>query len=216
MIAIKTLLIGGCVTLGTATAGGVTYATVSSSTPTTSAVVKALPSKVAPVTSALPSSVPTRLPVPTQPPARVAKPVVPTSIPSGVPSPAAPDCAKIPGSLSLPAGLTYAGTETTVFTIDGQRVCSTVQTWKGRAGQWIQAQRIKGKASAEQIRQALKLPEMSPVSLSGFNAWESPLGTSGNGYIYWSTGPGQAELVAATPVYTFQLSDLAAKLHRLS
>jgi hypothetical protein len=225
MIAIKTMLIGGVAALGTATAGGVTYATVSNDSPSTPAVVKALPSKAA----AAPSSLPRPGSVPTDVAKRLQTKVpagVPTALPTGkVPALPALDCAKVPaaapasatgnGSLGLPTGLTYTGTKTATFTVDGQKVCSTVQTWQGRAGQWIQARRIKGRATPEQIRQALDLPAMSPVTLSGFDAWQSPLGTQGSGYIFWSTGPGQAELVAATPVYTFQLSDLATKLHKL-
>src|SRR5581483_3643226 len=97
---------------------------------------------------------------------------VPTTLPTDkVPALPALDCSKVPaaapasatggGALSLPNGLTFSGSKSVTYTIDGQKICSTVQTWKGKAGQWIQAQRIKGTASMEQIRQALKLPELS-------------------------------------------------------
>ena len=229
MIATKSILIASGITLGTATAGGVTYATVSSSTPDTAAVAKALPSKVAAAKSQLPAApaVPSTLPtdvakkLPSQLPTNV-----PTTLPTDkVPSLPALDCSSVPaaapasatgaGGLNLPNGLTFSGSKTLTYTVDGQKVCSTVQTWKGKAGQWIQAQRIKGQATMEQIRQALKLPELSPATVSGSAAWQSPLGSQGNGYIFWSTGPGQAELVSGSPVYTLQLSSIAAKLRQL-
>jgi hypothetical protein len=229
MIATKTILIAGGITLGTATAGGVTYATVSSSTPATPAVAQALPSKVASAKSALPSvpAVPSGLPTDA---AKKLPSQVPTSVPTTLPTdkvPALPklDCSSLPaaapasatggGALGLPGGLTFSGSKSVTYTVDGQKICSTVQTWKGKGGQWVQAQRLKGAATLEQIRQALKLPQLSPATVNGSAAWQSPLGSQANGYIFWSSGPGQAEVVAASPVYTLQLSDIAAKIRKL-
>jgi len=230
MILTKSILIGGAVALGTATAGGVTYATVSSSSSDTPAAVsKALPSKVAAAKSSLPSvkDVPTTVPtqVPTSVPSQL-----PTSVPTTLPTDKVPglpalDCSKIPalapatgsaaGTLGLPNGATYSGSKSATYTVDGKKICATTQTWKARGGQWVEATRIKGQGTLEQVRQALKLPQLSPATVAGSAAWQSPLGSQGNGYIFWSTGPGQGELVAASPVYTLQLSDIAAKLRKL-
>jgi hypothetical protein len=156
-------------------------------------------------------------------------------VPTGVATPAVPglkvpampklDCSRVPSavqvsgavrSLALPAGLRYDSSRTHGHTFQGRKFCEVAQTWKDRTGQWIRLERFKGEASLDQIRQAIELPEARPVSVGGTTVWESPLGSGqaqGSGVI-WSSRPGTALFVVASPAYGPRLQDIVARLQR--
>lgn len=155
-------------------------------------------------------------------PTSVATPAVP-----GLKPPAMPrlDCSQVPAavqlsgavrSLSLPAGLRYDSARTQSRTFQGRKICEVAQTWKDRTGQWIRLERFQGEATLDQIRQAMKLPEARPVTVGGTTVWESPLGSGqaqGSGVI-WSSQPGTALFVVASPAYRYRLQDIAARVQR--
>lgn len=155
----------------------------------------------------LPSGLPTKLPLPAG---------IPTTLPQldcSKLTPAVPAGGSSYTSLSL-LGLQYDSSRSWSVTYQGKDFCATAQTWKDHLGGWVTAERLKGEATLDQIRQAFKLPQVQPFSFGGTTFWQSALGGGQGGLVIWSPGPGAALDLESSPAYAPRLPGLAEQLRQ--
>lgn len=194
LILSKTTMI---VTAGVATAavGGGAYAATTSHTSTlrsdshkVAALPKAAPAVKAPKnvvekgkeiakSVALPKA--SAAPKPALPPVPAA-PVLP-----GFSCPAAPSVSNLSSVLTAPWGLSLTADKAGAITIQGHAYCEVTQTWTDPAGNVLSLRTVPVPAglAIPKLGKALGFVHCVPASLTGTQAWQSPVG-SGVGIIW--------------------------------
>jgi hypothetical protein len=170
--------------------------------PGTDCVPEALPKDVKP-------NLPAKPEVPRLPELGAACHKVQPGIPVGTP---------LERSVVLSHGVGHATKHVDFVKYKAHKLCRVTQKWTGKAGKWLQVERVQTpvrapQAGIQQLRQALQLPVVggTPTTISGQQGWVSPLG----GSVLWYGGDGFALFVTGSPTMAPQLQDVAAKLQQL-
>lgn len=171
-----------------------------------------------------PANLPTCLPSAPNPGAAAAQGVTPgaPALPK-LPEGKLPSCDKVPPAITtqksiakdvtLPNGMHLAYAHSHSITIKTHQVCENVEKFVGTAGSFITVERLQTppQVTLQDVASALKMPQGKVVSLSGLQAWETPLGTG----MVWISDQGYAMSISGSPTLAGQLPLIAEKLQHL-
>ncbi|MCW2903945.1 MAG: hypothetical protein JWO67_6210 [Streptosporangiaceae bacterium] len=120
-------------------------------------------------------------------------------------------------SITTPGGLKFVATKTRTLKVKGQEVCAKTQEWKGAGNQWLKVERLKGAVSADQLRQAFKLPaaQPQPTTMGQATYWKTVVPSVDGGGMFWSPAPGSIMYITAGPALQYRLQDIATQLHQV-